>query len=422
MQHFKIIVCAILWFGLSLAVSQAQNVTDIDGNVYKTVTIGAQTWMVENLKTTKLTDGSSIPLVADNTAWLNQATPALCWYNNDEKANKKIYGSLYNWHTVNTGKICPTGWHVPTDDEWKTMIAYLGGAEAGNKLQEKGTTHWLNPNESATNASGFTALPGGLRVKNGTFAALGLSSYWWCSTEDKPEARYVGYYDSGVERGSNDKQFGLSVRCVMGLSKPATPDAMLSDSTPEIIAQKHETHVKSDDQKQQEMVTIRNEDLHFEVSVPKSWSFGKIVQPDPYEEMKSGTYGSSIFVGEGEKEPENWNGFRLISTDTSNNPQPFVIIYGHKVSDQNPEEFATFFKRTLSRFSGEELSADWAFSVGNAKGFDCTYGLGAKVRYTALYRDGIRVVIMYYFPSSDPTDFVKYAPEVEKVIRSLRFG
>jgi hypothetical protein len=97
-----------------------------------------------------------------------------------------------------------------------------------------------------------------------------------------------------------------------------------------------------------------------------------------------------------------------------------LIIYGHKAADQNREEFATLFKRTLSSFSGEELKANWDFSVGEAKGFDCTYGLGAKVRYTALYRDGIRVVIMYYFPSSDPTDFDKYAPEVDLVIQSLR--
>ena len=167
-----------------------------------------------------------------------------------------------------------------------------------------------------------------------------------------------------------------------------------------------------------DLVTIRNDAYRFEVSIPKNWSFRKIVQQDPYEEMKSGVYSSSISTDE--KEPENWNGFKLISTDTSDNPQPFLIIYGHKVSDENREEFATLFKKTLSSFSGEGLKANWEFSVGDAKGFDCTYGLGAKVRYTALYRDGIRVVIMYYFPSSDPTDFDKYAPEVDAVIQSLR--
>jgi len=175
------------------------------------------------------------------------------------------------------------------------------------------------------------------------------------------------------------------------------------------------------EQNQQDSVTIRNEAYRFEVTIPQSWSFGKIIQQDPYEEMKTGLYSSSISVGEDQEVPENWNGFKLISTDTSdNNPQPFLIIYGHKVSDENREEFATLFKKTLSRFSGEELKADWDFSVGDAKGFDCTYGLGAKVRYTALYGNGIRVVIMYYFPSSDPTNFDKYAPEVDAVIQSLR--
>jgi hypothetical protein len=171
----------------------------------------------------------------------------------------------------------------------------------------------------------------------------------------------------------------------------------------------------------QDSVTIRSEEYRFEITSPKSWLFKKIVQQDPYEEMKSGLYSSSLSVGEGDKEPENWNGFKLISTDTSgNNPQPFLIIYGHKVSDENREEFTSLFKKSLSGFSGKELNANWDFSVGDAKGFDCTYGLGAKVRYTALYCDGIRVVIMYYFPSSDPTDFDKYAPEVDAVIQSLR--
>lgn len=175
------------------------------------------------------------------------------------------------------------------------------------------------------------------------------------------------------------------------------------------------------EQSQQDSVTIRNEAYRFEVTVPESWSFKKIVQQDPYEEMKTGLYSSSISVGEDQEVPENWNGFKLISTDTSdNNPQPFLIIYGHKVSDENREGFATLFKKTLSRFSGEGLKANWEFSVGDAKGFDCTYGLGAKVRYTALYWDGIRVVIMYYFPSSDPKDFDKYAPEVNAVVQSLR--
>ena len=171
------------------------------------------------------------------------------------------------------------------------------------------------------------------------------------------------------------------------------------------------------EQNQQDSVTIRNEEYRFEVTIPKNWSFRKVVQQDPYEEMKTGLYSSSITTDE--KEPENWNGFQLISTDTSNNPQPFLIIYGHKVPDQNREEFAKLFKQSILSFSGKDLRADWDFFVGDAVGFDCTYGLGAKVRYTVLYRDGIRVVFMYFFPSIDPTDFDKYAPEVDAGIQSL---
>ncbi len=170
---------------------------------------------------------------------------------------------------------------------------------------------------------------------------------------------------------------------------------------------------------QQDSVTIRNEEYRFEVTVPESWSFRKIVQQDPYQEMESGLYSSSISVGEDQEEPESWNGFKLISTDTSDNPQPFLIIYGHKVSDQNREEFSKLFEKSISGFSGNGLRANRDFSAGDAKGFNYTYGLGAKVRYTALYKNGIRVVIMYYFPSSDPTDFDKYAPEVDAVIQSL---
>jgi hypothetical protein len=169
-------------------------------------------------------------------------------------------------------------------------------------------------------------------------------------------------------------------------------------------------------------VTIKNDLFHFEITAPKSWKFTKIVQQDPYEEMKSGSYSASFSVGEGEKKPENWNGYKLISTDTTNDPQPFLVIYEHNVADQKPEEFAKLFERTVSMFKGKDLIFNRDFSVGDAKGFDCTYGLIAKVRYTALYRNGIRVVIMYFFPSSDPTLFEKYAPEVDEVIRSIRIN
>ena len=140
-------------------------VTDIDGNVYKTITIGAQVWMKENLKVTKLNDGTAIELVINDDDWGISTSPGYCWYDNDVN-NKNLYGGLYNGYCVITGKLCPTGWHVPTDSEWTELSDYLGGDDvAGGKMKETGTTHWLSPNTDANNESGFTGLPGGYRHK-----------------------------------------------------------------------------------------------------------------------------------------------------------------------------------------------------------------------------------------------------------------
>jgi uncharacterized protein (TIGR02145 family) len=193
-------------------------VTDIDGNVYHPITIGTQVWLVENLKTTRYNDGTPIPLVTDSTAWSNLTTPGYCWYNNDA-ANKNTYGALYNWFTVNTGILAPTGWHVPTDTEWTTLTTYLGGESiAGGKLKETGSTHWRSPNAGATNESGFTALPGGHRDINGAFSAIGDDGYWWSVTEygstGKVWYRNMNYNYAGVVRVSNNKINGHSVRCV----------------------------------------------------------------------------------------------------------------------------------------------------------------------------------------------------------------
>jgi uncharacterized protein (TIGR02145 family) len=198
--------------------SAGTTVTDNDGNVYNTVTIGTQTWMAENLKTTKYNDNTSIPLVTDNTAWAALTTSGYCWYNNDAATYKATYGALYNWYTVNTGKLCPTGWHVPTDAEWTTLTTYLGGESiAGGKLKATGTTYWASPNTGATNESGFTALPGGYRYGNGTCFSIGGYGIWWSSTEYSATYawyRAVSYDDADVNRFSDYKQDGLSVRCL----------------------------------------------------------------------------------------------------------------------------------------------------------------------------------------------------------------
>jgi uncharacterized protein (TIGR02145 family) len=171
--------------------------------------------MAENLRTTKYNDGSSIPFENDNVSWLNLTTAAYCWYDNDI-SKKDIYGALYNWYAVNRGNLCPAGWHIPTDQEWTVLTAYLGGGSvAGGKLKETGTAHW-NPNSDATNESGFTALPDGWRGPYGFDSALDWG-FWWSSTENDATTAWhiiLFTYDSTVNKPSNDKKNGFSVRCI----------------------------------------------------------------------------------------------------------------------------------------------------------------------------------------------------------------
>ena len=200
-----------------------ETVSDIDGNVYHTVTIGTQVWMVENLKTSKYNDGTAIPLVTANSAWSALTTPGYCWYNNDSTANRNTYGALYNWYAVNTRKLAPTGWHVPTDSEWTILTTSLGDTGiAGGKLKEAGTTHWDSPNTGATNTSGFSALPGGWRggtSGSGAFYGVGIEGYWWSSTAyDVLNSWNRSMYNNNASVGRfNNRDFdGFSVRCVKG--------------------------------------------------------------------------------------------------------------------------------------------------------------------------------------------------------------
>lgn len=193
-------------------------IKDVDNNLYPAVSIGSQIWMAENLKTTKYNDGTAIPLVTDD--WINLSTPGYCWYSNDSATYAQTYGALYNWYTVNTGNLCPTGWHVPSDAEWTQLTDYLGGASvAGGKLKETGTTHWLSSYTRSTNETGFTALPGGFRDYGGTFSKVGTNGSWWSSTEyDATYAwsRTLSYEDSRVYRSYSyyGKTTGFSVRCL----------------------------------------------------------------------------------------------------------------------------------------------------------------------------------------------------------------
>jgi uncharacterized protein (TIGR02145 family) len=197
---------------------------DIDDNMYKTITIGTQTWTAENLETTKFNDGTDIQLVIDNTKWSNLITPGYCWYNNDKVTHKKVYGALYNWYTVNTGKICPTGWHVPVKDEWMTLMAYIN--DNGGKLKERGTTHWVYPNTGATNESGFTALPGGFRYRDGVYYSIRQAGFWWSASEcsecdEFPEWNFIDAWNISLGASSygygnqhDNMLWGYSIRCI----------------------------------------------------------------------------------------------------------------------------------------------------------------------------------------------------------------
>lgn len=174
--------------------------------------------MAENLKTTRYNNGETIPLVVDSTAWSNLVTPGYCCYNNDSTTYKKKYGALYNWYTVNTGKLAPTGWHVPTDAEWSTLSSYLGGESvAGGKLKEAGSGLWCPENIGATNETGFTGLPGGYRDSDGVYNWVGSNGKWWSSTSRDTAYSWCRCMGCGIEevvRDSSANNYGFSVRCV----------------------------------------------------------------------------------------------------------------------------------------------------------------------------------------------------------------
>lgn len=193
-------------------------VTDIEGNTYKTVIVGSQIWMAENLKTTRFPDGTVIPLTEDASAWRNLTTPGYCWYNNDPVTYKDTYGALYNGFTIATGKLCPAGWHVPDKQEWRALREFTGDSvKGGGKLKEAGTTHWLSPNKGADNSSGFTALGAGLRYFEGTFASvLSYTSLWSSSGVANDELWYAALYfgDPSFAMDHKNKNHGFSVRCI----------------------------------------------------------------------------------------------------------------------------------------------------------------------------------------------------------------
>jgi uncharacterized protein (TIGR02145 family) len=221
-----------------ILISNSGIITDIDGNVYNTVTIGTQCWMSVNLKTTKYNNGDPIPTETDNDIWSTLTIGAYCWYNNDEAANKTAFGALYNWYSVSdTRSLCPTGWHVPANAEWTVLEDFLvsngynfDGSLVGNKCSKAlaSSTGWNfyatigaagnTDYASKRNATGFTGLPGGVRDANAKmFGSLGNFGIWWSTSEDSPTTawdRGIDYRYSSLERQNVNKSHGFSVRCL----------------------------------------------------------------------------------------------------------------------------------------------------------------------------------------------------------------
>jgi uncharacterized protein (TIGR02145 family) len=230
-SHFLLVIAAMLFILTNSCKkdkdkditnnSPTNIVTDIDGNIYHKVTIGQQVWLVENLKVTKFQDGSTIANVIGSAEWSVLATPAWCYYTNDQQYDNP-YGKLYNgFAIIDKRKICPKGWHVPSDVEWTTLVNFLEPL-AGGSLKESGTTHWQSPNEGATNLSGFTALPGGYRAGIGEFpyvgiANLGYIGLWWSSTDYDTDNLWIRTMsNTGTSVYSQDGfiKAGLSCRCI----------------------------------------------------------------------------------------------------------------------------------------------------------------------------------------------------------------
>jgi uncharacterized protein (TIGR02145 family) len=210
---------------LTFRTFNVQSISDLDGNIYNTVTIGTQIWMAENLKTTKYRNGDPIPNVTDPTQWSNLTTGAYC--NNDNDINyANTYGHLYNWYAISDSRnIAPTGWHVASDADWTKLTSATwveGTYGVGSKIKEYGTSHWVSPNIGATNEAGFTALPCGGRGYDGTFGVIGTSSGWWSSTYDTDNVSswVLPFFNGNASSLTAQKKYvgnllgGNSVRCI----------------------------------------------------------------------------------------------------------------------------------------------------------------------------------------------------------------
>ncbi len=214
-----------------------ETISDFDGNIYKTVTIGPQRWMAENLRATHFQDGAGIQYVANEvwtSEWTNPRTK-YCYYNNNGDSYRFEYGALYNYYAVTDGNLCPTGWHVSTNTDWTTLASLLGGEGiAGAKLKEIGTSHWAPQNADATNETGFTALPGGSRDPfDAGFEGLGSIGFWWSNDLLIPYFRVIQYNSPELVGNNTTRTHGLSARCVKNMlsSLSTTPVSLVTTSS-----------------------------------------------------------------------------------------------------------------------------------------------------------------------------------------------
>jgi uncharacterized protein (TIGR02145 family) len=200
---------------------QVDTVFDIEGNNYKTVGIGSQIWLAQNLKTTKLNNGALIPQVIADTDMTWYEAPAYCYYNNDSLFYKETYGPLYNCRAISTGLLCPIGWHIPSKSDWNTLAIYLGGTDvAGGKLKDYFRSLWSSPNCCIANNYGFAALPGGMKhISNykTEYRDIKDSGYWWTSTWKNDWIIYfasMGHSYTVLAIGEYSKRYGYNVRCI----------------------------------------------------------------------------------------------------------------------------------------------------------------------------------------------------------------
>lgn len=214
---------------------ESGSVADIDGNIYRTVIIGRYEWMAENLRTTSYGDGTKITGISDSIAWQRLVIGAFCWYHNDE-GHAKTWGALYNWYAVNTGRLCPDGWRVPSDEAWKLLEGNTdsrystgdpvwdlsGGRGTDAGLMLKNRSGW-DSGGNGKDGVGFSALPGGERCSNGRFFVGGKSGFWWSSTasgESTAWYRNMIYGLDDIYRNTHPKWMGFSVRCIRDKQRP----------------------------------------------------------------------------------------------------------------------------------------------------------------------------------------------------------